>query len=174
VPMSLKVTASSLQQPDFPEFIGRALRTWNVPPSRLVLEVHESALAGDIDQVKAMLVRLKAHGLRVGVAGVGTGAASLGNVAQLPLDEIKLSAIYTANMKRVAPYSKVVRAVVGLAKDLGVRVTAEGVLDAETALALSTLGCERIQGDYVSEPLGAQEIITFASKLTGLSLNPQA
>jgi diguanylate cyclase (GGDEF)-like protein len=174
VPISLKVTASSLQQPDFPEFVGRALRTWNVAPSRLVLEIHESALAGDIEQVKAMMVRLKAHGLRLGVAGLGTGAASLGNVAQLPLDEVKLSGVFTGDMKRVAPHAKIIRAVVGLAKDLGLRVTAEGVLDAETALALSTLGCERIQGEYVSDPLAAQEIISFASSLTGLSLRPQA
>jgi EAL domain-containing protein (putative c-di-GMP-specific phosphodiesterase class I) len=63
-----------------------------------------------------------------------------------------------------------VRSLVQLGKDLGLHVVAEGVEDAETALSLTTLGCERIQGGHVSAPLSTQEIIAFAGKLAGLSL----
>jgi len=59
-----------------------------------------------------------------------------------------------------------------LARDLDLRVVAEGVADAETALALSTLRCERIKGEYVSPPLAPQEIVNFAAGLAGLSLRP--
>ncbi|HET9405437.1 MAG TPA: GGDEF domain-containing phosphodiesterase [Burkholderiales bacterium] len=174
IPISLKVTATSLFQPGFQEFVGRALRTWNVPPSRLVIEIDESALTGPLEQVKETLVRLKAHGLRLGVDGFGAGASSLGNLAQLPLDEMKLATEFTGDMKRAGARGKVVRSLIGLARDLGLRVVAEGVGDAETALALTTLGCDRIQGDYVSPALAAQEIVAFAAKLAGLSLRPQA
>jgi EAL domain-containing protein (putative c-di-GMP-specific phosphodiesterase class I) len=173
VPIGLKVTASSLFQPDFPEFVGRALRTWNVPPKQLVVEIDESALAGDLEQVKDTLGRLKAHGLRLGINGFGTGSSSLSNLAQLPLDEMKLAAIFTGAMRRAGPHAKVVRSLVQLGKDLGLHVVAEGVEDAETALALTTLGCERIQGEHVSSPLAAQEIVEFAKGLAGLSLGPQ-
>ena len=172
VPISVRVTASGFHQPDFPEFMGRALRTWGLPPNRVVVELQEEALSGAVDQVKESLVRLKAHGLRLGIGAFGTGASSLSNIAQLPLDEIKLGAVFTADMKRNAPHAKIVRSLVGLGRELGLRVVAVGVSDAETALALSTLGVERIQGEYVSPALGAQEIIGLASHLAGLTLRP--
>jgi predicted signal transduction protein with EAL and GGDEF domain len=170
VPVSLKVTASGLMQPDFPEFVGRALRTWGVPPKQLIVEIHESALAGDLDPLKDILGRLKAHGLRIGINGFGTGSSSLSNLAQLPLDEMKIAAAFIGEMRRPGPYAKIVRSLVQLGKDLGLHVVAEGVEDAETALSLTTLGCERIQGGHVSAPLSTQEIIAFAGKLAGLSL----
>ncbi len=173
VPIGLKITASGLLQPDFPEFVGRTLRTWGVPPGRVVIGIHETALAGALEQVRETLVRLKAHGLRLGIDGFGTGSSSLDNLAQLPLDEMRLSAAFVTDMQRVAPHAKIVRLLVRLARDLGLRVAAEGVEDAETALALSALGCERIQGGYVSAPLAAQEIAGFAAGLAGLLLRPQ-
>ncbi len=173
VPIGLKVTASSLLQPDFPDFVGRALRTWGVPPKQLVIEIHERALAAAPEQVKETLVRLKAHGLRLGLDGFGTGSSSLINLAQLPFDEMKIASAFTSDMRRTAAHAKIVRSLAQLARDLGLRVVAEGVEDAETALALLTLGCERIQGGYVSAPLAAQEIVGFAARLAGLSLRPQ-
>ena len=173
VPISLRVSANSLLQPDFPEFVGRALRTWNVPPKQLVIEIHESALASSLEQVKETLTRLKAHGVRLGVDGFGTGSSSLANLAQLPLDEMKIAAAFVSDMRRAQTHAKIVRSIAQLARDLGLRVVAEGVEDAETALVLSTFGCERIQGGYVSAPLAAQEIVGFASRLVGLSLRPQ-
>jgi len=150
--------------------VGRALRTWGVPPGRVVIEIHETALAGDLEQVKWALTRLKAHGLRLCIDGFGTGASSLSNLAQLPLDEMKLAATFVAKMREPGTEAKIVRSLVHLARDLELRVVAEGVEDAETALALSALRCERIQGEYVSPPLAPQEIIEFAAGLAGLSL----
>lgn len=159
LPLGLKVAASGLLQPDFPEFVDRSLRTWGVPPDRLVIEIHETALAGGLEQVKETLVRLKALGLRLGIDGFGTGSSSLTNLAQLPLDEMKLGATFVGDMQRVTLHAKIVRSLVHLARDLGLRVTAEGVEDAETAQALAALGCECIQGGYVSPPLAAHEIL---------------
>jgi diguanylate cyclase (GGDEF)-like protein len=174
VPLSLKVGAGGLQQSDFPEFIGRALRTWGVQPGRLVIVIHEAALTGGLDQVREILVRLKAHGLRLGIDGFGSGASSLGNLTQLPLDEIKLGEVFTGDMKRNAAHYKIVRSLVALARDLGLRVVASGVADAETALSLSTLGCDRIQGEHVGAPLSAQEIVEFAARLAEVTLRPGA
>ncbi len=159
LPIGVKATASSLAQPDFPEFVDRALRTWGVPAERVLIEIDEKALAGGIEQMKETLDRLKALGLRLGIGGFGTGSSSLANLAQLPLDEVKLSAAFVGDMRQVALHAKIVRSLVQLAQNLGLRVTAAGVDDADTALALSTLACERIQGRHVSPPLAAQEIV---------------
>jgi predicted signal transduction protein with EAL and GGDEF domain len=164
-PLAVKAGASVLLQPDFPELVDRALRTWGVPPDRLAIEVHESALAGELDAVKETLVRLKALGLRLGIDGFGMGASSLSNLARLPIDEVRIDGSLVSDMLQDAIHAKIVRSLVHLAQDMEFRVSAGGVEDAETARVLGTLGCERIQGGYVGAPLTPEEILEkFASR----------
>jgi predicted signal transduction protein with EAL and GGDEF domain len=160
LPVSVKVTASGLTQPDFPEFVDRALRTWGVAPARLTIGVHESALAAGAEPVRDTRARLKQLGLRLGVEAFGSGSASLSNLARLPLDEAKLGAASVNGMLRDALQERIVRALAHLARNLGLAVTAEGVGDADTAAALAALGCGRIQGPHVSAPLSAPEVLT--------------
>lgn len=167
--LGLKVSASGLQQPDFPEFVDRALRTWGVPPGRVVIGIHETAIAGDLDKVRDVLTRLKRLGLRLGIDGFATGASSLSNLAQLPFDELKLSAAFVADMQQSALHGKLVRTLVRLARDLGLHLTAEGVANGETVVALLGLGCERVQGAHVSPPLTAEEILVFERSGSGLA-----
>jgi len=159
LPVGLKITASGLAQPDIADFIGRALRTWKVAPARLVIEINESALIGGIEPLFDTLGELKSLGVRLGIDGFGTASSSLSNLAQLPLDEVRIGATFVGNMRQAAFNAKIVRSLAHLAQDLGLRVTAEGVADADTALALSTLGCERVQGAYVGRALSAQEVL---------------
>ena len=177
VSLSVKVAADSLLQPEFPEFVGRALRTWGIPPKHMVVEIHETALAGGLERVKEALGRLKGSGLQLAIDGFGTGSSSLSNLAELPLDEFRLAAAFVGDMRKAPVHEKIVRSLVRLARDLGLEVTAEGVEDGATAVALSTLGCARIQGAYVSLPLTAEEIIALekgAGGLSGITLRPQA
>jgi len=167
--LGLKVSASGLLQPDFPEFVDRALRTWGVPPGRVVIGIHEAAIAGDLGPVKDALSRLKRLGVRLGIDGFATGASSLSNLSQLPFDELKLSAAFVADMQRSETHARLVRALVRLARDLGFRLTAEGVNDGQTVVALLGLGCERVQGSHVSEPLTAQDILIFEQSGSGLA-----
>lgn len=168
-PIIIRVTAGGLLQADFPDFVGRALRTWGVPPKRLVIGIHETALAGALEQMQETLTGLKAHGLQLGIDGFGTGSSCISNLAQLPLDEMKISGEFVTDMRKVANHAKIVRSLINLARSLGLRVTAAGVEDAETALALSGLGCARVQGEYVSAPLTAQELLDLETRTAGLS-----
>ena len=158
-PLAVKAGPSVLLQPDFPELVDRALRTWGVPPERLAIEVHESALAGELEMVKETLERLKLLGLRLGIDGFGLGASSLSNLARLPVDEVRIDSSLVSDMLRDATHAKIVRSLIHLAQDMEFRVTAGGVEDAETARTLGELGCERIQGSYVGPPLTPQEIL---------------
>ena len=126
--------------------------------------------------MKDALGRLKGHGLRLAIDGFGTGSSSLSNLAELPLDELRLAAAFVGDMQRAPVHEKIVRSLVRLARDLGLEVTAEGVEDGATALALSTLGCARIQGGHVSPPLSGQEILALEKSgggLSGITLRPQ-
>ena len=177
VPLTVRVSAASLLQPEFPDFLGRALATWRLPPRLLAIEIHETALASGLEQVKDALRRLKGHGLRLGIDGFGTGSSSLSNIAELPLDELRLGAAFVADMPKAPIHEKIVRSLVRLARDLGLDVTAEGVENGATALALSGLGCTRIQGEFVSPPLTAHDIIALekgSGRLSSVTLRPQA
>lgn len=167
--LGLKVSASGLLQADFPEFVDRALRTWGVPPGRVVIGIHESAIAGELEPVKNALNRLKRLGVRLGIDGFATGASSIANLAQLPFDELKLSAALVSDMQKSELHGRLVRAIVRLARDLGLRLTAEGVNDGQTVVALLGLGCERVQGAHVSEPLTARDILVFEQSGSGLA-----
>jgi predicted signal transduction protein with EAL and GGDEF domain len=159
LPIALKVTANGLAQPDFSEFVERALRTWKVAPERLVIEIHETALVAGIEPLQDMLTRLKALGVRLGIDGFGTASSSLANLAQLPLDEVKIGAAFVSDMQQAPFHARIVRSLAHLAQDLGLAVAAEGVGDAETAAALSALGCSRVQGAYVGQTLSVQEVL---------------
>jgi predicted signal transduction protein with EAL and GGDEF domain len=177
VPLSLKIPAEGLVQPEFPDFVGRALRTWKIPPKHLVVSIHETAIAGDLEKVKDALERLKGNGLRLAVDGFGTGSSALRNLAELPLDELRLAAAFVSDMQKSPVHEKIVRSLVRLARDLGLEVTAEGVKDGATALALASLGCTRIQGEYVSPALTGAEIIALekgARRLSTVTLRPKA
>ena len=159
LPVTVKVSASGLGQPDFPEFVDRALRTWGVPAPRLVIGINDDALAGVVDQVKETLARLKALGVQLAIEGFGTGSSSVSNLAQLPLDEMKIAGVFVSGMRAEPLNARIVRSLAQLAQNLGLRVTASGVADADTALALSTLGCGRIQGAHVGSPLLPHEVL---------------
>jgi len=167
--LGLKLSASGLMQPDFPEFIERALRIWGVPPGRLVIGLHESAIAEALEPVQRVLARIKRMGVRLGIEGFATGASSLGNLARLPFDELKLSARFVSDMQRSESNARLVKVLVRLARDLELRVTAEGVNDGQTVVALLGLGCERVQGSHVSEPLTAEAILQFEQSGAGLA-----
>ncbi|MDP1536313.1 MAG: phosphodiesterase [Burkholderiales bacterium] len=167
--LGLKVSATGLLQPDFPEFVDRALRTWGVPPGRVVIGVHEMAIAGELAPVKDAFGRLKRLGLRLSIVDFATGASSLSNLAQLPFDELQLSAAFVCDMRRSELHGKLIRSLVRLARDLGLQVTAEGAGDGETVVALLGLGCERVQGPHVSLPLTAEDILVFEKSGAGLA-----
>jgi len=159
LPVGLKVTASGLAQPDFAEFVGRALRTWKIAPGRLTIEIDETALAGAIEPLRETLASLQALGVRLAIDGFGTAASSLSNLSQLPLDEAKIGAVFVSDMRRAAAHAKIVKSLAHLAQDLGLGAIADGVEDAATATELAKLGCTRVQGGYVGRALTAPEIL---------------
>lgn len=158
LPLALRVTSSALQQADFVDFVGRALRTWKVAPARLTIEIDEAALAGDLAALAEILTGLKALGVRLAIGGFGGAATSLANLAQLPLDEASIAPSFVRDMLNSPVHAKIVKSLAHLARDFGLAVTAQGVEDDATAMVLGQLGCTRVQGAYVGRALTAQEI----------------
>ena len=152
-----------------------------MPPVNALSSICTTSRSGGTPQVRSArsmnsgksgwarpLARLKGLGLQLAIDSFGTGSSSVANLAQLPLDEMKLTATLVSDMRRVPLHARIVRTLVQLAQNLGLRVTAEGVEDAETALALSTLGCGRVQGGYVGPPIGTLEVLARCGPAAGV------
>jgi EAL domain-containing protein (putative c-di-GMP-specific phosphodiesterase class I) len=144
--LAVNISPSQVRDQWFPEKVLRTLRETNFPAQRLEIEVTESAMIGDVARAKSSLMSLKNQGVRVALDDFGTGYSSLFLLRELPIDKIKIDRSFVSRLVTDRESGTIVGALVGLGRALGLQVTAEGVEDAETAEALTRLGCEFAQG----------------------------
>jgi diguanylate cyclase (GGDEF)-like protein len=156
--MSLNLSARNLQDPELPEQLGQLLKAWAVPPERIVLEITESALMVDPASSAKVVARLDALGVGLSIDDYGTGYSSLSFLRQLPLDELKIDRSFVLYMDTDANDEVIVRSTVDLAHNLGFEVVAEGVETRPVLEKLGAIGCDSIQGYYISEPLPADAL----------------
>jgi diguanylate cyclase (GGDEF)-like protein/PAS domain S-box-containing protein len=153
--VSVNVASRQLADPAFASTVVRALDASGVDPVRLTLEVTEQTAIDDLTRTGARLQALRGIGVHVSLDDFGTGFSSLGYLAQLPVDELKIDRRFVAGLGVRAEDDALVRAVLRLAADLGLAVVAEGVETAEQARALADLGCRRAQGFHLQRPVPA-------------------
>jgi diguanylate cyclase (GGDEF)-like protein len=152
--------------------IAGELSAADVPPKLLEIELADSVSTTlSLDHSQA-LARLRASGVSVAIDDFGTGPSSLGYLRRFPVDRIKIPRDFLTDLTTVAGQAAIAKATIGLARDLGIAVVAEGVERREQVDALRGWGCEEIQGCYFSEPLDVDEI-TLALRNGGV-LSPQA
>jgi diguanylate cyclase (GGDEF)-like protein len=151
--VAVNLSARSLHDPDLVEEVGRLLRRHDVPPSRLTLEVTESAVMTDPARAVALLHQLRDLGVRLSVDDFGTGYSSLSYLKRLPVHEVKIDRSFVTTLGRDAEDLPIVRAIVDLGRHMGLEVVAEGVEDARTLDLLDSIGCDLAQGWHLSRPL---------------------
>jgi len=156
-PLRVAVNVSPVQAQGgdtFAETVEQALASSGLEPWRLVLEVTEGVLIRQADQVLTALNRLKALGVQVALDDFGTGYSSLATLRAFPFDKLKIDRSFIAGMDTASAEQSVaiVRAVMGLARGLGLPVVAEGVETERQLGALREAGCEEVQGWLVGRP----------------------
>jgi EAL domain-containing protein (putative c-di-GMP-specific phosphodiesterase class I) len=164
VPVSVNLCAQDLQDPALPENVVALLAEHALPPDRLRIEITETTLMADPRHARGILSRLREHGVQIAIDDFGTGYSSLAYLQRLPLNELKIDRSFVRDMAADDGARAIVRAVTNLANDLGLRVVAEGVEDAETLEALRALGCDVVQGYYFARPLPAADIAAWARR----------
>lgn len=127
------------------------------PPDRLTLEITESVVLGDLHGTAQRLAPLRARGVHISLDDFGTGYASLAYLTALPLDELKIDQTFVREASTRERDRTVVRAIVELARTLGLRTVAEGVETDDQRRWLRELGCERLQGYALGRPTPASE-----------------
>ncbi len=168
--LAVNISAVQFRSPDFVEHILRTLAATGANPKRLNLEVTESLLLSNVDEVIGKMVALKSRGLGFSLDDFGTGYSSLAYLKLLPLDQIKIDRSFVRDVLTDTNDLAIIRIVVALADTMGVAVMAEGVeTDAQRAL-LAANGCHAYQGYFFARPVPIDAFVTAMSMPLGTGL----
>jgi diguanylate cyclase (GGDEF)-like protein len=158
VAVAVNLAGRDLADSRLEEDVFDALRRWKLDPHLLELEIPESAVINDVEQVRKMLTRLSSRGVRVAVDDFGSGYASFGHLKQLPVDVLKIDRSFVQNLGTNEEDDAIVRSAIDLAHNLDVVVVAEGVESGESLGRLAALGCDLAQGFSLSHPVAPDEL----------------
>ena len=134
----------------------RCCRETGLPPQRLELEITESLLINDTEEVLGKLNRLRQLGVAIAMDDFGTGYSSLSYLARFPFSKIKIDRQFIRNMTRDPAMRAIVKTIIALGQSLDVIITAKGVETQEQAAMLREFGCPQVQGFLYGYP-GAAE-----------------
>ena len=161
--LRLAINASALQfrTESLVTTLMEALEAHSVSPSRIEVEITESTVISESETVAALLAGLRKHGVRVALDDFGTGYSSLRYVLELPLDKVKIDRSFVASIATDQASAALVKAIIGLAHDLGMVVTAEGIETNLQRECVAALRCDEGQGYYFSAPLLVADLDDF-------------
>lgn len=143
------------------ETVVQILAKAGLPAERLEIEVTETALLNNDLKVRRKLEYLKELGIKLAVDDFGTGYSSLAYLSRFPFDRIKIDRTFVQEMTNGRGGASIVRATAELARDLGLRTTAEGIETPAQLFELRKLGIEQGQGYLFSKPLSAADLSGF-------------
>ena len=171
--VAVNLASQSLHDVAFPDFIEGQLARYNLDPDMLLLEITESTVMTDPETVRTVLMELSKRGVRLALDDFGTGYSSLSYLSALPVDELKIDKGFVMDMSDNGNHGVIVKSTIDLARNLGLKVVAEGVETATTWDQLLDLGCDQAQGYYLSPPVAPGKIDLTAvsgAKLSSLSV----
>ncbi len=161
VSLAVNLAARTVGDLNFPDRLSQVLREYGVPAACLCFEVTEAAAVGDQDLVMDSFARLRVRGVELALDDFGIGTSSVTQLYKMPYSSIKIDQALIAEMSTSQQARTVVSALVDLGHKLSLAVCAEGVETQSAFERLDHLGCDRLQGDFISKPVPAVELETF-------------
>lgn len=162
--VSVNLSARQVGDPLLLETIDTALAETGLEPEALKVELTESMMMDSGDQVTTLLQDIRSRGVEIWIDDFGTGYSSLGYLHRFPVDGLKIDRTFVEQLDGTAQSETMVRTILGLARNLGLSVTAEGIETEVQAKQLESLGCLRCQGWLLGKPLGVDETHALLEK----------
>ena len=159
--VAVNLSVRSLMDGRLPDEVANALERAELDARSLILEITESTIMADPNRAIETLRRLSDHGVSLAIDDFGTGYSSLAYLKKLPVDEVKVDKSFVMNMATDQDDAVIVRSTVDLARNLGLRVVAEGVEDESSWDHLRRLGCDAVQGYYLARPMPATDVLKW-------------
>lgn len=162
--VAVNFSPKELQDPQLPERLRWTLDRFQLAPARLTVEVLESVVAGDGDEVIASNIgRIAAMGCGVDLDDFGTGNASIAAIRRFALNRLKIDRSFVREVDQSREQQKLVTAILSLAERLGLETLAEGVETQGEHALLAQLGCGHVQGYVVARPMPVEDLVTWLS-----------
>jgi len=157
-PVAVNLTSMQFHAPGFVEIVANVLRETGLPGHLLELELTERMLMADLASVKAMLLQLKALGIRISVDDFGTGYSSLGHLKELPIDKMKIDRSFVHDLPGERDSAAITRAIIQMGRSLGITVIAEGIENEAQRAFLAHEGCDELQGNFIGGPVPCEAL----------------
>ncbi|HWA41870.1 MAG TPA: EAL domain-containing response regulator [Hypericibacter adhaerens] len=164
VDISINLSAKSIHDVDFPDTVFSICQQHAIDPAQITFELTETAAMQDPLTLLDVLTRLRLKGFRLAIDDFGTGYSSLAQLRRLPFSEMKVDLSFVSTMLTSRDSEIIVRTIIDMAHNLGLRTVAEGVENAATLDHLVKLSCDLAQGYHIARPMPADQ---FAPFLTG-------
>lgn len=156
--IAVNVSVSQFAQTNFVENVDKAIQKTGANPRLLKLELTESMLAKDVDDVIVKMFEIKALGVTFSLDDFGTGYSSLSYLKRLPLDQLKIDQSFVRDLLTDTNDATIAKTIIALGHSLGLKVIAEGVETAAQRDALAEMGCDAYQGYYFARPMAAKDL----------------
>lgn len=163
--IALNVSAVQFRQAGFVDSVIATLRDTGFRPQHLELELTESVIMHDVEESVRKIVALRQLGVVVSIDDFGSGYSSLNYLEQLPVDALKIDRTFIQRIRLGQPDPPLIQAIVDLAHNLGMGVTAEGVETKHQLAQLREMGCDKAQGHLLGMAEPANEIKELAKRL---------
>ncbi|MBN1685666.1 MAG: GGDEF domain-containing protein [Spirochaetales bacterium] len=161
--MSVNLSPKQFYDPYLIENLERVLRTRGIDPTAIQLEITETSMMDDPQDARRKCDAIQAMGMRISIDDFGTGYSSLSYLKNLRVDSLKIDKSFIDDVVTNNQNQGIVRAVISMARSLGMDILAEGVEDYDQLEFIHKEGCSKIQGYYFSKPLKSAEFISYLS-----------
>lgn len=158
LPLAVNVSARSFQKSKFAQEVADLVDIWGMPPADLCVEITETAMVHDHGQLCRSCDELREAGIDVAIDDFGTGNASLAYLKQLGVSKIKIDVVFVAGLGSDKTAQTLVKSIIDLGNNLGVRVIAEGAQDDAALRLLKDMGCHEVQGFHTGRPMPLAEL----------------
>jgi diguanylate cyclase (GGDEF)-like protein len=172
--IAVNLSARSLLDVSLPKAVEQALTRWRVPARQLDLEITETIIMTDPARARRVLTELADIGVTLSIDDFGTGYSSLAYLRDLPVHQLKIDRSFVQELGSRSGDVVIVRSVIDLARNLGLRTVAEGVEDASTWEQLTRLGCNSAQGYHLARPMGAVAFWEWIEEQATVTVPPAA
>jgi EAL domain-containing protein (putative c-di-GMP-specific phosphodiesterase class I)/ActR/RegA family two-component response regulator len=170
--VAVNVSARDVEHLDFPDRLERRCLAAGLDPEFMTIELTETCAMREAMQMMDVLTRLRLKGFKLSIDDFATGYSSLVQLQKMPFSELKIDKSFVMQMTANRGCRVIVEILVDLARKLGLSSVAEGVEDQAALDSLVEIGCDMVQGYYVSRPVGADRIPDFAAESTPLERQP--
>ena len=164
IPIAVNVSPRQFRQLDLVRTVELALKSTELDPQCLELEITENCLVQDTRHFIKTLHDLKALGVKLSIDDFGTDYSSMAYLKDFPVDRLKIDKVFVSNLETESTNIAILKAIVGLGHSLGLKVVAEGVETAYQQAFLHGIGCDELQGYYFSKPLEEVAFVEFLTK----------